>query len=154
MTPLDVLILAVLALFGPAISGISVAIFTTSAARRAQGDAAKAQLATVQAQADASKAQQAAAEAAIRLVEAAKVTDARLMGLADGQREIQRVAVGTHAIVNNQRTVLLAVNARLARRIADENPHDIKAQQEALLAEQEAGDAQSAQNEGVGRTKR
>src|SRR5438034_855916 len=44
------------------------------------------------------------------------------------------IAEGTHTIVNSQRTVLLRLVAELAKRIARENPKDLKARDQAEAA--------------------
>ena len=60
--------------------------------------------------------------------------------------KLQTIATGTHVIVNNQRTVLLKLNADLRERIARENPDDKEAQSAAKAARAEANKAASAQS--------
>ncbi len=49
-----------------------------------------------------------------------------------------RIAVDTHRIVNNQRTIMLNLIAALRRRIALENPDDELAQTQAVDAAEDA----------------
>lgn len=59
------------------------------------------------------------------------------------QIKVKRIAEETHTIVNSQRTMLLRLVAALTRRIAYENPDDLKAQDAAFAAEKEADAADS-----------
>ena len=130
-------VVAIIGFFGQIFGQMLTGYLTQRAANRAQKDAEKAQLATIKAAEDASKAQEQAAHAARMLVESAKDTDVRLDSL-------KSIAQGTHILVNNQRTVLLRLNASLARRIARENPDDKDAQVAALAAQEEASRASTA----------
>jgi len=54
------------------------------------------------------------------------------------QVKIKRLAQSTHIIVNNQRSMMLRLIAQLTRRIAEENPSDQKAQDAAMIADNDA----------------
>ena len=123
---------------GPTIAVAVGAVINWKAASRAKRAALNAQLATARAAETAAQAQQSAsvaarqaADSARALVEAAKGSNERLDRIAD-------TATETHKIVNNQRTVMLNLVAKLSRRVADDNPHDQAAQRDATLAEQDA----------------
>jgi len=57
------------------------------------------------------------------------------------QIRVKRIAESTHVIVNSQRTMMLRAIALLSRRVAYENPDDVKAQEAAEAAEQDAKQA-------------
>lgn len=73
-------------------------------------------------------------------IELLKTTAANNLKLID----ISSVINSTHKIVNNQRTMLLVLNAELRERIARENPQDLNAQDAAIEARQEANRAIAA----------
>lgn len=122
-----VLIVAIIGFTGQIVAVIVAALLNSRMARHN----AAAQVAIANAQRDAAK-------GAEELVRTAQEQNARLAGIASSTN-------ATHKIVNSQRTVMLRMVAQLARRIADENPDDLKAQQAAQDAEQDAIDAQTRQ---------
>jgi len=130
------------AIFGNTLAVAVGAFLNQRGVRKAQEDASKAQLATINAQTDAAKAQASAsqaardaADAAIALVAAAKVTTQQI-------DTIVATSEATHKIVNNQRTVMLRVVALQARRIANDNRDDGEAQKAARDAEADLLDAE------------
>lgn len=92
------------------------------------------------------KAQQSAARAvSVAVTERAQLYQSTL----DQNVAIQSIADmsdSTHRIINSQRTVMLRMIAAMARRIADENPTDVKAQKAAEAAERDANAAEKQQN--------
>ena len=54
------------------------------------------------------------------------------------QIRVKRIAESTHIIVNSQRTMLLRLIASLTKRIAQQNPSDLEAQEAAEAAHQDA----------------
>ena len=54
------------------------------------------------------------------------------------QIKVKRIAESTHVIVNSQRTMLLRLIAALTKRIAQQNPTDLEAQEAAEIAERDA----------------
>lgn len=117
-----------------------------NASKRAAEDANQAQLGILRAASDASIAQKQAAEAAAELVRVAKKNDNRLYGLENGQKDLKKVAVTTHSLVNSQRTVMLGIVASLARQVADLRPDDTGAAALATAAEREAEAAREIEN--------
>ncbi len=86
-----------------------------------------------------------------RLNEEVAKRDIRIEGLMENLNKrldgLQATAEGTHIIVNNQRTVLLRLNAELRERIARENPKDEEAQEAAKIARDEANKCAAAQKQ-------
>ncbi len=63
------------------------------------------------------------------------------------QMKVKRIAESTHVIVNSQRTMLLRLIAQLTGRIAEENPTDAQAQNDARIASQDAEDSELPRRE-------
>ncbi len=57
------------------------------------------------------------------------------------QDKIRRIAISTHIIVNNERSVMLRTIAAQAERIAKDNPQDVSAQRSAIDTKEEADKA-------------
>ncbi len=55
--------------------------------------------------------------------------------------KIRQLAISTHAIVNNERSVMLRTIANMAARIARDNPEDVAAQKTAIDTQDDADKA-------------
>ena len=61
-----------------------------------------------------------------------------LVSNAISQAKLKAIALSTHTIVNNERSVMLRTIANQAARIAKDNPQDVAAQRSAIDTKKEA----------------
>jgi hypothetical protein len=135
-----------LALVSNVVAVIVGAVLTARNAKRAQLDAATAQVATTKAAEVLEVAKRDAAIALRQAIEASHATDVKLTKIQRTTEDTNSISRTSHKIINGQNLRLLKMNMLFSKRIASDNPDDTdaKSMYEIALADYNAAlEAQS-----------